>query len=102
MSDDVTKEIDQLLQNREKFGTFIKRLESERASSSERTYSKVRADYERKLQEVVQSLQAHSQSLRTRLQDMEGSLQTFESERTGRQEQLEEARLRRSVGQNRH
>ena len=99
MASEVSKEIDELLKEREKFATFIKRLESERTSSSERAYSKVLADYEKRLEETVQALQGHSDSLRARLQEMQSSLQGLERERDARQEELEEARLRRSVGE---
>lgn len=96
---EVTKEIDRLLQDREKYSTFIKRLESERASSSERAYSKVRADYEKRLEDVVRNLHAHSDALRSKLSEMENSLRSLEEERSARNEQLDEARLRRSVGE---
>ncbi len=99
MPDDVSREIDQLLTDREKYATFIKRLESERTSSSERAYSKVRADYESRLHDVVKSLQSHSDSLRQRLQDMERSVRDLQASREKRNEELEEARLRRSVGE---
>lgn len=99
MPDDVSNEIDQLLKDREKYATFIKRLESEKTSSSARAYSKVRADYEAKLQDVVKHLQSHSDSLRHRLQEMERSVRDLQAAREARNEELEEARLRRSVGE---
>lgn len=99
MSDEVSKEIDELLQAREKYSNFIARLESERTGSSERAYGKVKADYEKRLKETVKSLQSHSKHLHERLKEMQGSLQGLEAELGDRQEELEESRLRRSVGE---
>lgn len=99
MSDEVSKEIDELLQAREKYSDFIARLESERTGSSERAYGKVKADYEKRLKETVKSLQSHSKHLHERLKEMQGSLQGLEAELGDRQEELEESRLRRSVGE---
>lgn len=99
MADDVMKEVDQLLQDREKFDAWLAKLESEKDASSSSAYEKVRGDYQRRLEEVLDKLRAHSESIQSKLQGLGTKVGELDSERSGRSEKLDEARLRRSVGE---
>jgi hypothetical protein len=99
MPDDVSREVDQLLKDREKYDHWLQRLESERGQAPERAYDRVRADYEKRLNEVTEKLRAHSQAVAGKLQQLQQSVAGLEAERAAHAEELEEAHLRRSVGE---
>jgi hypothetical protein len=99
MPGDVSKEVDQLLKDREKYESWLSRLESERGNTNARAFDKVRGDYQQRLDEVVAKLQAHSEGVAAKLRSMEQRLGELEGERLAHSEQLDEARLRRSVGE---
>lgn len=99
MSEEVSREVDQLLKNREKYETWLERLESERDKVTSQAYDRVRSDYQKRLSEVVAQLRAHGQALENRLGEMRARVDKIEGEVAGRTEELEEARLRRMVGE---
>jgi hypothetical protein len=99
MADDVMKEVDKLLKDREKYEAWLAKLESEKSASSERAYGEVLEDYRKRLDDVLTQLKAHSDSLRSKLGELEDRVATLEVERASRAEQLDESRLRRSVGE---
>ncbi|UCC47687.1 MAG: hypothetical protein JSV41_09350 [Gemmatimonadota bacterium] len=99
MSDDVSRELDQLLRDREKYENWLSRLESERSKATAEAYSRVHGDYQQRLDEVVAKLQAHSEAVQDRLHELEQKVVDLEGERALRAEKLDEARLRRSVGE---
>ncbi|MGD2152907.1 MAG: hypothetical protein PVG79_06530 [Gemmatimonadales bacterium] len=99
MPEDVSKEVDQLLKDREKYQHWLSRLESEKGKAPERAYDRVRADYQKRLVEVTSRLRAHSEAVQDKLRAVEQSVARLESERATAGEELEEARLRRSVGE---
>jgi len=99
MSDEVSREVDQLLKDREKYESWLQRLESEKGAATNQAYERVRADYQKRLGEVVARLRAHGQGLENRLTEMESRLAELDRERQSRQEKLDEARLRRTVGE---
>lgn len=99
MSDEVMREVDELLKDRDKYEAWLNKLESQKPGTSEGAYAKVREDYRRRLDEVTQKLGSHSASVREKLAALEGQVEALESERASRTEKLDEARLRRSVGE---
>ena len=99
MSDDVSREVDQLLRDREKYEAWLKRLESEKSKATTEAYSRVRADYQQRLDDVVGKLRSHSETVQRKLQQLEQRVVDVEGERALRAEKLDEARLRRSVGE---
>jgi outer membrane biosynthesis protein TonB len=99
MPDDVSREVDQLLKDREKYQHWLSRLESEKGEAPERAYDRVRDDYQRRLDEVTSSLRAHSEAVRDKLRSVEQTVARIEAERAAGGEEFEEARLRRSVGE---
>ena len=99
MSDDVSREVDQLLRDREKYEAWLKRLESEESKATAQAYGRVRADYQQRLDDVVSRLRAHSETVERKLHQLEQRAVDVEGERALRAEKLDEARLRRSVGE---
>jgi len=99
MADDVMREVDQLLKDREKYEAWLNRLESEKTGASGPAYEKVRGDYQQRLEEVLGKLRAHSESIQGKLKGLENKVAELDSQRSGRAEQLDEAQLRRSVGE---
>ncbi len=99
MADDVMRDVDQLLKDREKFETWLAKLESEKTASSSSAYDKVRGDYQKRLEDVLDRLRTHSESIQGKLRGLETRVDDLDSERSSRSEQLDEARLRRSVGE---
>ena len=99
MSDDAQREVDQLLKDRDTYVAWLKRLESERTATTERAFERVRGDYERRLAEVDEKLRSHTAGVEGKLRQLQARAAELESERATRAEQLDEAQLRRSVGE---
>jgi hypothetical protein len=99
MPDDVSREVDRLLKDREKYQHWLSRLESEKGKAPERAYDRVRSDYRTRLDEVTSKLRAHSEAVQNKLRAVEQNVARLEVERTAGADELEEARLRRSVGE---
>lgn len=100
MSEDVTREVDQLLKDREKYQSWLDRLTtSTNATASQQAFERVRQDYQQRLDEVVVKLRAHSDALKAKLKEAEREVADLDKERGNRSEKLDEARLRHSVGE---
>lgn len=99
MSDDVSREVDQLLKDREKYESWLERLEAQRGEASSRAYERVRVDYQQRLEDVLRRLKSHSESIKGKLADLAQQKARLEKERSGRTEELDEARLRHLVGE---
>jgi hypothetical protein len=99
MSDEVQKEIDQLLEDREKYVAWLRRLDTEKATTTERAFERVYADYQKRLDEVTQELSKHSAAVQGQLGELESSVAELEGKRAAWAEELDEAQLRRSVGE---
>ncbi|MGD8868195.1 MAG: hypothetical protein PVI01_11205 [Gemmatimonadales bacterium] len=99
MSDDVSSEVDQLLKDREKYESWLGRLEARKGEASSRAYERVRGDYQQRLDDVLRRLKGHSESISGKLADLAQQKARLEKERSGRTEELDEARLRHLVGE---
>ncbi len=100
MSEDVTREVDELLKDREKYESWLERLKSSKdATASQQAFDRVRQDYQQRLDEVVGKLRAHSDTIRAKLKEAERKVTDVDKEREAKSEKLEEARLRHAVGE---
>lgn len=99
MAEDVSREVDQLLKDREKYESWLERLEVRRGEASSRAYERVRGDYQQRLDDVLRRLKSHSESIKGKLADLAQQKARLEKERSGRTEELDEARLRHLVGE---
>jgi hypothetical protein len=99
MADDVSREVDQLLKDREKFESWLQRLEQQRSETSGQAYERVRRDYEQRLEEVIGRLQSHGDSIKGKLAELRQQVAELDEERSSKAEELDEARLRHVVGE---
>jgi hypothetical protein len=99
MDEDVSREVDQLLKDREKFESWLKRLEQQRSQTSEQAYERVHRDYQQRLEEVIGRLQSHSDSIKGKLRELQQPVSDLDEERSSKAEELDEARLRHMVGE---
>ncbi len=99
MSDDVLREVDELVEQKDKFQTWLQKLEAQREKFPERSFEKVRGDYLKRLEEVSDKLRDHSDVVRARLDDLGQQAVDLEVEKAARGDELEEARLRHTVGE---
>jgi hypothetical protein len=99
MDEDVSREVDQLLKDREKFESWLERLEQQRSETSEQAYERVHRDYQQRLEEVIGRLQSHGESIKGKLGELQHQVSELDAERAGKAEELDEARLRHMVGE---
>jgi hypothetical protein len=99
MAGDAQREVDQLLKEKEKYEAWLKRLDSEKTAAPQRAFERVRADYQQRLSEVMSKLQAHGHGVQTKLRELESKIEDLEAVRAQRAEALDEAQLRRAVGE---
>ncbi len=99
MSDDVLREVDELVEQKDKFQTWLQKLEAQREKFPERSFEKVRGDYLKRLEEVSDKLRDHSDAVRARLDELGQQAVDLEVEKAARGDELEEARLRHTVGE---
>lgn len=99
MSDNVSREVAALLKQREQYRAFLVRLEERADKANPRAYETVKRDYEAKLKALGEKLVKHVEAVRQALLDSEAALTDLEVRRDAKHEELEEARLRHSVGE---
>lgn len=97
--DNVSREVTALLEQREQYREFLVRLEERADKSNPRAYEKVRQDYEKKLHDLGLKLVKHVEAVQKALEDAEAAVTDLEVRRDAKAEEVEEAKLRRSVGE---
>lgn len=99
MTDAVSREVAQLLRQREQYRVFLQRLEERAADAHPRAYERVKADYEGKLRAITEKLATHVDALRQAIEETEAAVTDLEVRRDAKVEELEEAKLRHEVGE---
>lgn len=99
MADQISREVAALIQQREQYRAFLVRLEERGGEANPRAYERVKKDYETKLRALSEKLVGHVETVRQALEDAEASVTDLEVRRDAKAEELEEARLRHSVGE---
>lgn len=97
--DSVSREVAALIQQREQYRAFLVRLEERADAANPRAYERVRKDYEAKLRAISEQLVKHVAAVRKALEDAEAAVTDLEVRRDAKAEEVEEARLRHSVGE---
>lgn len=97
--DKVSREVAELIQQRQQYRAFLTRLEERAAGANPRAFERVRADYQQKLRALGAKLVQHAGALRAALEGAEAAATDLEVRRDAKAEELEEARLRHSVGE---
>jgi hypothetical protein len=98
-ADNVSREIAALLKQREQYRAFLVKLEERAGEANPRAYETVKQDYESKLKALGAKLVKHVEAVRQALVDSEAAVTDLEVRRDAKHEELEEARLRHSVGE---
>src|SRR5215813_8772181 len=94
--------IDKLLQDRAQFISWITRLTGPSSSTPavpEAVRHRVRADYEGRLQSVVEALRSHQTDLEQQMSEFEARRDTLSARESEAKERLSEAEVRHMVGE---
>ncbi|MBI2073763.1 MAG: hypothetical protein HYT81_12180 [Gemmatimonadetes bacterium] len=94
-----TSAIQRLLDERQQIQTWLQRLAMASDTTPEQVRTRVRADYERRLGEVMKELQTHESELHTTMDRLEGARAGLARQETEAAERLAEAELRHAVGE---
>lgn len=96
---DSTQEIESLLADRQRLRGWIERLDATQDRAPASVKSRVRADYEGRLAEVVARLGGYSTAISVSLETLRGQRAAYESQRAEVEEVRAEAGLRHDVGE---
>jgi hypothetical protein len=91
--------IQKLLDEREQIQRWLERLTMAADAAPENVRTKVRHDYERRLQEVMAELQGHGQDVGAALERQRSAREGLAGQEEAAAERLEEAELRHAVGE---
>jgi len=97
--DDSLTLVESLMAERRKYENWIAALESRRATTPERVFSRVHADYHDRLDAVIEQLKEHTEGLRAELASLTLRLTAIEEEQQQRHDERAEAELRAHVGE---
>lgn len=91
--------IQRLLDERQQIQQWLERLDMTADAAPEQVRSRVRQDYERRLQEVMSELESHGEELAGTLERQHGVRAGLERQEREAAERLAEAELRHAVGE---
>jgi len=91
--------VESLMAERRKFEQWLSALEARRATTPERVFQRVHADYHDRLDAVVEQLKEHTEGLRAELASLTLRLTAIEEEQQQRRDERAEAELRAHVGE---
>jgi hypothetical protein len=91
--------IETLLAERARYEQWLARLDASGANAPQTVRTRIRADYQQRLDRVIQELRTHGATIAADLDRHRGELNQLESERDSAQEALAEAELRHAVGE---
>jgi len=91
--------IEGLLQERARFQQWLAKLDSAGGSAPAAVRQKVRADYESRLQTVIEQLKSHAATIQEELDRHRKSQHDLDGRKAGAEEALAEAQVRYAVGE---
>ena len=91
--------VESLMAERRKYEQWLAALEARRASTPERVFVRVHADYHDRLDAVVEQLKEHTEGLRAELASLTLRLTAVDEEQQQRNDERAEAELRAHVGE---
>lgn len=91
--------IDALLEERARFQTWLTRLDSAGSEAPPAVRDKIRGDYEKRLDQVIDQLRTHAASVAEQLATLRVRQDDLAHQETKAQETLAEAELRHAVGE---
>ncbi len=98
-SSNVSEELSALLQERERYETWIRQLEAKVDSTPRAVYDRVLADYKMRLKAVLDRVGGRTGELRTQIEALEARLSIVEKEHAELRDERAEAELRHQVGE---
>ena len=93
------KSIEDLLSEREQFATWLSRLDENADLASDKVRDKIRADYQGRLEAIIEELGSHSDSIAEQLADHRGTQEDLTARETSAREERAEAEVRHTVGE---
>src|SRR5512135_1092617 len=91
--------IEALLQERARFQQWLAKLDASAGSAPAGVRAKVRADYQGRLQAVIEQLKSHAETIRSALDRHQGEQRDLAGRRSEAEESLAEAEVRHLVGE---
>ena len=91
--------VESLMAERRKYEQWLAALEARRATTPERVFNRVHADYHDRLDAVVEQLKEHTEGLRAELASLTLRLTAVDEEQQQRHDERAEAELRAHVGE---
>jgi hypothetical protein len=88
-----------LMQERQRVEEWLAALEGKRAITPPHVYERVRADYDKRLQEITQALGGRTNELRQMITALTARMARLQTEENARRDQRHEAELRATVGE---
>ena len=88
-----------LMQERQRVEEWLAALEGKRAITPPHVYERVRADYDKRLQEITQALGGRTNELRQMIAALTARMARLQTEENARRDQRHEAELRATVGE---
>ena len=93
------KSIDDLLAEREEFEQWLSRLDEKPDLASDKVRTKVRDDYQSRLEKVMEELGSHSDTIAEQLAEHRITQEDLTTRETSAREELAEAEVRHAVGE---
>ena len=91
--------VESLMAERRKYEQWLAALEARRATTPERVFNRVHADYHDRLDAVIEQLKEHTEGLRAELASLTLRLTAVDEEQQQRYDERAEAELRAHVGE---
>ncbi|HKG92730.1 MAG TPA: hypothetical protein VKA84_12590 [Gemmatimonadaceae bacterium] len=88
-----------LMQERARFESWLSTLETRRSATPTHVFDRVRGDYSRRLQHVLDQIASRASDLRQTRDALTGRLSSLQSDETARRDERAEAELRAAVGE---
>jgi hypothetical protein len=88
-----------LMEERRRYETWIAALDQKRASTPDHVFTRVHADYQDRLDAVVEKLSTHAEGLREEIETLTGRLVGVREEQQAATDERSEAELRAHVGE---
>ena len=91
--------VEQLIAERHEIETWLNRLNGTTNSAPDHIRGRVKSDYAKRLQEIVESLRGHGQSVKQSLDTKREAKEALDERNRAARDKLAEAELRHSVGE---
>lgn len=98
-SESVSDRLTRLLAERERYAQWLEKLETERDSTPDNVYDRVRDDYTARLEETTEQLGSHLEAIESTLDTRREKLETVSEVVDARTDELLEAEVRFRVGE---